>query len=414
MLFFCYDFHMKSLIKGILWTVCFCIVFPVTVQVRVSSSLIADAQSGYMFYKDNMQAQIPPASLTKLMTLYLTFGAIEKGILKWSDELPVSDYAATRPKTNLNLYAGQTLTVRQAVNALIVHSANDAAVVLAEALANNEQKFAEMMTQMAKQLNMHKTEFKNASGLHTDGQQTTAKDMAVLSLALIQHYPQYYHLFSQKTFELNGRTYTTHNRILNEYPGAEGMKTGYVAAGGYNLITTAQQNGRRLVGIVMGQEDTYARDNLMKNLLDKGFKQVKLQKQAVASGELSPALDPLHRQFMLPKTDISTFSRHMEQNVRLALKNARQKRPPHFNTIVQNNNSVWGIQVGAFRSKQNAQQMANRAFDLLKTPSLKIATKMKKSLFKAQLTGFSDKGGAVQACHYLNQQNCPCILISNI
>lgn len=405
---------MKSLIKGVLWIGCFCAVFPVMAQGYVSSSLIADTQSGYMFYKDNTQAQIPPASLTKLMTLYLTFGAIEKGILKWSDELPVSDYAAIQPKTNLNLYAGQTLTVRQAVNALIVHSANDAAVVLAEALATDEKKFAQMMTQMAKQLNMHQTEFKNASGLHVDGQKTTAKDMAVLSLALIQHYPQHYHLFSQKTFELNGRTYTSHNRILNEYPGVEGMKTGYVSAGGYNLITTAQQDGRRLVGIVMGQKDTYTRDNMMKNLLDKGFKQVELQKKAVASGELSPAMDPLHRRFMLPKTDISTFSHHMEQNVRLALKNAHQKQPPHFNTIVQNGALGWAIQVGAFRSKQNAQQMANRAFDLLKTPSLKIATHLNESLFKAQLTGFSDKGGAIQACHYLNQQNCPCILVSNL
>ena len=142
-----------------------------------------------------------------------------------------------------------------------------------------------------------------------------------------------------------------------------------------------------------------------------GTKQVELQKKAIASGELSPAMDPLHRRFMLPKTDISTFSHHMEQNVRLALKNAHQKQPPHFNTIIQNDTLGWGIQVGAFRSKQNAQQMAERAFDLLKTPSLKIATRLNESLFKDQLTGFSDKGGAIQACHYLNQQNLLLLLL---
>jgi D-alanyl-D-alanine carboxypeptidase len=311
------------------------------------------------------------------------------------------------------LYAGQTLTVRQAVDAVIVHSANDAAVVLAEALATDEEKFADMMTRMAEQLNMKQTTFKNASGLHRVGQKTTAKDMAVLTLALIQHYPQHYSLFSQKTFDLNGRTYTSHNRILNEYPGAEGMKTGYVSAGGYNLIATANQDGTRLVGVVMGQDDGFSRDTIMKGLLDKGFERVGLQKQAVANGQLSPAMDPLHRHFMLPKADITPFSFEMERSIRQALNTTIQKHSSHFNTIAKNDTLGWAIQVGAFRSKQNALQMAERAFDLLKTPNLKVMADLKESLFKAQLRGFADRGGAVQACHFLNQQNCPCILVSN-
>lgn len=403
---------MKSLLKGVLLAVFCSLVFPVVAQERVSASLVADAQSGYMFIKDNTQAQIPPASLTKLMTLYLTFGAIENGFLKWEDKLPVSDYAATQPRTNLNLYAGQTLTVRQAVDALIVHSANDAAVVLAEALAKDEVKFADMMTQMAKQLHMNQTVFKNASGLHAYGQKTTAKDMAVLTLALIQHYPQYYHLFSQKTFVLNGHTYTTHNRILNEYPGAEGMKTGYVSAGGYNLISTAQQNGTRLLGIVMGQEDGFSRDTMMKNLLDQGFERVKIQKQAVARGELSPAMDPLHRHFMLPRTDMTPFSLDMRDNIKIALEVAQIQKTPVFNTLIQDMASAWAIQVGAFRSPDNAIQMAKKALHLLQTPDLKIATNHKESLYQAQLTGFADKGGALQACHYLKQKDCPCFLVS--
>lgn len=399
------------LLKGLFFLWIFC-ALPVWAQDRVSGSLIAETQSGYLFFKDNVKAQMAPASLTKLMTLYLTFSALEKGWLKWEDKLPVSEHAALQPRTNLGLYAGQTLTVRQAVEATIIHSANDAAVVLAEALARDEKAFAKMMTQTARQLKMNHTNFKNASGLHEEGQETTPHDMAILALALIHHYPQYYSLFSQKEFDFNGHTYTSHNKLLNDYQGVEGMKTGYVAAVGYNMISTAQKDGTRLVGIVMGAKNKQDRDQRMKNLLDKGFQKVAIQKRAVSSGELAPAMDPLHRHLMLRKVDLAPFATEMQIYSKKAVQLARVTTPPVFNTIAPNSLQRWTIQVGAFKSMAQAVHIAQSALSTLKAPDIKIATQTQASLHKAQLTGFSDKGRAEQACHFLNQKDFPCFLVS--
>lgn len=389
----------------------FCAI-PVLAQDRVSGALIADTQSGYLFFKDNVQAKMAPASLTKLMTLYITFSALEKGWLKWDDPLYVSEHAALQPRTNLGLYAGQRLTVRQAVDAVIVHSANDAAVVLSEALAQDENAFAQMMTQIARQLKMNQTYFKNASGLHEEGQETTPHDMAILALALIHHYPQYYPLFSQKSFDFNGRTYTSHNKLLNDQD-VEGMKTGYVAASGYNIISTAQKDGTRLLGIVMGADNKQDRDQRMRNLLDKGFQKVAIQKQAVYSGELSPALDPLHRRLMLKKTDLTPYAFDMQRSAKRAIRLAQNTSLPVFDPIAsQPNSSAWTIQVGAFRTIGQAVQIAQNALNLLQAPNLKITTSPRASLHRAQLTGFSDKGRAEQACHFLNQKEMPCFLVS--
>ncbi len=400
-----------ALLKGIL-LLCFFCVFPAWAQEKVCASLIADAQSGYLFFKDNVQAEIAPASLTKLMTLYITFSALENGWLKWDDKLPVSSYAASQPRTNLGLYAGQTLTVRQAVESMIVHSANDAAVVLAEALSKDEISFAILMTRTARQLKMNHTFFKNASGLHDENQKTTPHDMAILALALIHHFPQYYPLFAQKSCELNGKTYTSHNRLLHDYPGIEGMKTGYVAASGYNIISTAQQDGTRLIGIVMGAESKQDRDQKIKNLLNKGFKKVTIQKQAVNSGQLNPALDPLHRHLMLKKADMTPFAFDIKKNTQNAIKLAQLTYLPPLQTIQSHPTLPWTIQVGAFKSVARAIQSAQNALDLLKAPDIRITTPSLSSIHRAQLTGFSDKNGAEQACLYLNQRDVPCFLVT--
>lgn len=404
---------MRKPFTNCLFLFCFLCSFPAWSNERISASLIADTQSGYLFFKDNSQTQMAPASLTKLMTLYITFSALEKGWLKWDDLLPISEYAAAQPRTNLNLQAGQTITVRQAVEGMIVHSANDAAVVLAEALSQDEDKFAQIMTQTARQLKMMHTDFKNASGLHKEGQQTTAHDMAILALALIHHFPQYYPLFSKTSFELNGHTYTTHNRLLNDYQGTEGMKTGYVAAVGYNMISTVQKEGRRLVGVVMGANTGSERDKKMKYLLDKGFQRVEVQKQAVAKGELSPALDPLHRHFMLKKVDMTPYGFEMKRNMAQAIKLAQHPRPILFNHPPSDDSklSTWVVQVGAFKTMNQAVQMSQKALALLETTKIKAEPIEKDSVFRAQLTGFSDKSDASQACHFLNKKDCPCFLV---
>jgi len=396
----------KGLILLFLFFTC-----PTWGQGDFSAALIADAQSGYLFLKENTKVEMPPASLTKLMTLYLTFSALEKGWLKWEDELPVSEYAASQPRTHLGLFPGQKLTVRQAVEGMIVHSANDAAVVLAEALGKDEVRFSQIMTQTAQQLNMFQTEFKNASGLHVEGQKTTAHDMALLALALIHHFPQYYPLFSKTSFDYNGRSYTTHNRLLSDYPGTEGMKTGYVSAVGYNMISTVQQNGSRLVGIILGADSGFSRDQKMQQLLDRGFQFVQRQKKAVEDGLLSPAMDPLHQRILLRKTDLAIYAPDVPQNIKMSMKRIIVPQISPSNETRFLGGSDWAIQVGAFRSMNQAVKMSQRAFNLLEMNKLKIVSEPAHSLYRAQLVGFSDKKDAIQACNRLNQKDCPCIIV---
>ena len=391
-------------------------------QAQPSSALIAEAESGYLLIKDNVHEELPPASLTKVMTLYLTFGVLEKGWLKWEDKLPVSENAASQPRTNLNLMAGQTLTVREAVLSLIVHSANDAAVVLAESMAADESQFAQMMTQTASLLNMKHTVFKNASGLHEEGQVTTAQDMAILALAMIRHYPQYYPLFSTTTFEYNGKKYETHNRILKEYQGAEGLKTGYVAAGGYNLISTVKKDDVRLVGVVLGKETSQERDSKMTALLDGAFQKVFHQKEAVYSGKLSPAFDPLHRHAFLQKMDLDPFSALMKYQISLAKKTAMLyskqekllQKLEAIEPIPNDFSSDWLIQVGAFRSHQNAQKRIEYSLALLGKPALQPLTQRRGNIYKAQLRGFPNKKFAQNACSELQKKECPCFLVAPI
>lgn len=368
------------------------------------SMVLADTDSGYIFARENEYKPLPPASLTKLMTLYLTFASLEKGWLKWDDQLTVSPHAAAQPASNLDLYPGQKMTVREAVSALIVKSANDVAVVLAETLAGDEEHFAQIMNQMAESLNMKQTLFMNASGLHAEGQQTTAHDMAIMGLALIKHFPQYYPLFSQQSFEFNGQTYQGHNHVLQEYEGAEGMKTGYVAAVGYNLIATAKKDKTRLLGVVMGYDTIFERDENMKALLDVGFQRVGIQQQAVASGRVNPAFDPLHRRFILPKNDIALVAPKIPYQIKRALTQKIQYVQPQYAPL-------WTIQVGAFSSAEKAQHMALRAFYLLNQQPVKIQTPETNSLYRAQLAGFSNRSEAVRACEKLNQNNCPCFLV---
>ena len=407
---------MKNWVKAFLLALLFLPVQKTLAQ--PSSALIADAESGYLLIKDNVQEELPPASLTKVMTLYLTFAALEKGWLKWDDKLPVSVHAASQPRTNLNLQTGQTITVKEAVLSLIVHSANDAAVVLAEAMAPSEDDFAQIMTKTAGMLNMNHTVFKNASGLHNKEQKTTAQDMALLTLAIIKHFPNYYPLFSTSSFDFNGNTYNSHNRILKEYKGAEGLKTGYVSAVGYNIISTAKQDNVRLVGVVMGQETSKKRDKMMVRLLNKGFKKAAVQKNAVSSGKLNPAFDPLHRRAFLQKVDLNVFSGGMKRQISQAKTAAKLLDENSSITQIRMrlqqdtfNSDGWGIQMGAFKSVDSARDLAARAFALLNLPSIHPITELKDSLYRAKLTGFENRKYAYEACQNLKKQSYSCFLV---
>src|SRR5690606_24462920 len=207
---------------------------PAPVQAAQYASVVMDAATGEILESVNADVQTYPASLAKMMTLYLTFDALDAGRLTLNRKLPVSAHAAAQRPSKLGLRAGNTIRVIDAIGALTTKSANDAAVVLAEALGGTERAFARMMTDKAVALGMHDTVFRNASGLPDDAQVTTALDMAILSRAVIYDHAKHYHYFSTDRFKHGGKVYESHNRLLRFYPGADGIKTGYIRASGFN------------------------------------------------------------------------------------------------------------------------------------------------------------------------------------
>ena len=235
------------------------------------SSIVIDANSGAVLSAVNPDEYRFPASLTKMMTLYMLFEALRDRRLGLNHAVPVSSYAASMSPTKLGLLPGTYITVEQALLGLITKSANDAAAALGEMLGGDEDRFAQMMTLRARALGMTNTTFRNASGLPDWSQVTTARDMAVLGQRLVHDFPAYYHYFSVPSFLFQGRTIANHQRLLQTYPGADGLKTGYIIASGYNVVTSALRGNTRLIGVVMGGASGWERDEHMAELLDQGF-----------------------------------------------------------------------------------------------------------------------------------------------
>ena len=246
--------------KFALLCVCVLAMLRVAVANASVSSIMIDAANGEVMYEMNADERRYPASLTKLMTLYITFNALENNHIKLTDKLKVSRTAAGRSPSKLGVRAGETITVKDAIMAVIVKSANDCATVLAEHFAPTEADFAVLMTNTAHKLGMKHTTFKNASGLPNKQQKTSARDMAILAMAVYHHFPQYYKWFSAKSFQYKGRTIGGHNYILKTFAGADGMKTGYTAASGYNIITSAKRSGKRVIAVTMGHNSVGERD----------------------------------------------------------------------------------------------------------------------------------------------------------
>ncbi|QEX17337.1 hypothetical protein FRZ44_26350 [Hypericibacter terrae] len=235
------------------------------------ASIVVDAGTGQVIQQVDATRIWHPASLTKLMTIYLAFTALESGQISVDEALLVSPTAAAQPETKLGLREGKTITVAQAIKAVIVRSANDAAVLLGERIAGTEDAFAIMMTLKARELGMTRTVFHNATGLPDDGQVTTARDMAILARALMTDFPERYPIFASTSLQWGGRTLTTYNGLLSAYQGADGLKTGFTCASGYNLVGSALREGRRLIGVVLGGRSSGERNGEMARLLDSGF-----------------------------------------------------------------------------------------------------------------------------------------------
>ncbi len=234
-----------------------------------SASIVVDANSGKVMEESHADAARHPASLTKMMTLYLLFERLAAGKIKMSTEMPVSAHAAAMAPTKLGLKPGETLEVEDAIKAIVTKSANDAAVVVAEDLSGSELTFGRMMTAKARALGMMHTNYHNASGLPDDRQLTTARDQAILARALQDRFPQYFHFFSIRSFVWHGRAMRNHNHLLGRVAGVDGMKTGYIRASGFNIVVDLHRASRHLIAVVFGGHTARARDARVRSLIDK-------------------------------------------------------------------------------------------------------------------------------------------------
>jgi D-alanyl-D-alanine carboxypeptidase len=255
------------------------------------SSIVVDANSGKVLQEDSSDGLRHPASLTKVMTLYLLFEGLDEGRLKLDTPLKVSGHAAAQAPSKLGLEPGDTIQVEDAIRAIVTKSANDVAVVIAEALAGGEDEFARMMTSKAHALGMSRTEYRNASGLPDDDQVTTARDQALLGRAIQERFPRYYRYFSTPSFTFHGNSMRNHNHLLGSVEGVDGIKTGYTDASGFNLVTSLRRGNRHLVAVVLGGRSAGARDARMRDLLDQYLARASDRRTAPMIAESAPQTD---------------------------------------------------------------------------------------------------------------------------
>ena len=400
------------------------------------ASIVIDAHSGQVLYSKNADTRNYPASLTKMMTLYLLFEAIDEGRLTKSSMLKVSARAARQSPSKLGLRTGQKISVDDAIRALSVKSANDVAVVVAEALGGTEAKFAKMMTQKAHQIGMSKTNFANASGLPNRAQLSTARDMARLAQALYFGFPHHYHYFGLTEFTYKGRRYKSHNKVLTAYKGTDGLKTGYTRASGYNLATSVERNGRRLIGIVFGGKTSRSRNAHMIGLLDRSWP--KLQTATLTTTPKMKPADLFIASFGAPVAADDDQIAALDAPANVVPVPPAPKQQP---TITASAAAIlpaaiepkpaetlaaiaaapprgdWAIQVGAYYRRDQAIKAVDFATE--KMPSLLgqadaaivLMNGKRKPIYRARLVGFESRGDAQTACRALKKKSVPCFAI---
>ena len=259
---------------------------------REYAAVVMDARDGAVLHARNADARLHPASLTKMMTLYLVIEAVETGRLDLDQRVRVSRHAASMPASKIGFRPGQRVRIRDLIRSAAVRSANDSAVVLAEAVAGSEAAFARLMTAKARAMGMSSTTFRNASGLTARGHLSTARDMAVLSRHVLYDYPEYYNLFGRRSTRAFGRTIWTTNKLLGRYRGADGIKTGYTRAAGFNLSASAERGGERVIAVVFGGRSSASRNREVARLLDLGFSRAPSRVAFVAPETTAPRRAP--------------------------------------------------------------------------------------------------------------------------
>ena len=387
------------------------------------ASIVVNETTGKVMYSRNADKKLFPASLVKVMTLYLVFEQLEQGKMTLDTRMKVSKVAASRSPSKLWLKAGSTITVRDAVMALITKSANDAATVISEHIGGTEREFAKRMTRKAKALGMNRTNFRNASGLPHSLQHSTARDMARLAIAIRKDFPQYFKLFKTQKYSWNGKSFRNHNTLLKNFNGTDGIKTGYTRASGFNLIATVERGGIRLVGVVFGGRTGKTRDKHMRVLLTKHFKQagslsVPLLRKAQAPSPVkrSTVKAPPRRPSSVPLGQ----SKHSVQlaSARPEPRPARSDLPeladPQPALPVEA--EEWGIQIGSFAQRSRAHIAARDARAAADSVIGLNPAHLQQVLFgsvtfwQVRFGGF-DEDTAREACTRIHQTGMPCIAL---
>lgn len=343
------------------------------------AALVANMDTGQILIKENANQLNYPASLTKIMTVYLTFDALEHGRLHLDDYLIVSNYAAAASPVKLGLSAGSKITVEDAIKAVVVMSANDVARVLAENLkGGKEGNFADMMTRVANEIGLKNTNFENSSGLPNDDHMSTARDIALLSMAVYKHFPQYWKYFGIKTWTYNGKTYTNGNRLLGTYAGCDGMKTGFTNKSRYSLVATANRGGTHLMAVVLGAENKDVRAAVATQLLNRGFEMVKNNSAPI---ERTTPVTPIASQpsHVAPVVTAPTFA--------AAYNAATTAAAPTYNAPSVSRGGA-GVQFGAFSSRDAAaKQVANVKNKLGVVATIEQASN---GMFRVRANGITD------------------------
>lgn len=404
------------------------------------AALVMDPQTGEVFHQKNASAIRHPASLTKMMTLYLLFEQMKAGKITKSTTMRASKLAASQPQTNISLRPGDTLSADLAIKALVVRSANDVAVVVAEHISGSVWNFAALATKRAKELGMSKTVFRNPNGLPNAEQVTTAFDMAKLGVALKRDFPEYYPYFAVRQFSRKGVTYYTHNRVMTGYAGVDGIKTGFINASGFNVVSSVERGGRRLIGVVLGGTTAGWRDERMKALLSQGYQTLASRgnrastklyadnlprprgdTQAIAAAKAkstapvqASAAVSADRGIVQAKLD-APGTAIVPENAPFKLASSSELTYREESANTETNELGWGIQVGAFTEKEQAQKAVVTAVKLAPAalaahkPAIIDAGVSGGKVHRARIENLSESQ-ARNACEALINRNAPCFI----
>jgi D-alanyl-D-alanine carboxypeptidase len=363
-----------------------------------TAQIVVDAKSGKVLFAENPDAPRHPASVTKVMTLYLLFEQLDRGKLTLQSELKVSPFAQRQAPSKLGVSAGDTITVEDAIKSIVTRSANDVAVVIAENIGGTESNFAQLMTRKARAIGMNHTVYRNASGLPDSGQITTARDLATLGRAIQSRFPKYYPYFAMRGFSYDGDYIGNHNKLLGRVEGVDGIKTGFTRMSGFNLLTSAKVDGRHIVAVVMGGRTGAQRDNQMARLVETYLP------RATTGGSL-PVIAEAERD-NAPLTTGSVAEKEPSQKGQTASKT-------HTQTVKQVMPVAWKVLVGQAHSAKEAQALTQKAREKSKGVLAKASTSTTsqvvhhKTIFKAQFSGLSQQEAA-SACKHLKSTGLAC------